>query len=271
MPGDTTSWPWHGSSGRVYCRVPLAPPLSSPVALNAVFASVLMFSSVQSLSCVWLFATPWTAAHQVSLSLPNSRSLLTLMSIELMMPSSHLILCRPLLLPSSTFLSIKVFSNESVLHIRWPKDWSSSFSISPSNEYSRLIFFRMDWLDLLAVQGTLKSLLQHHISKASSLRRSAFFIVQLSHPYMTTGKTVALTRRTFVGKVMSLLFNRLSRLIIAFLPRSKHLLISWLQSPSEWSWSPENTVCQCFHCVPIYLPRSDGTSYHDLSFLNVEF
>ena len=155
------------------------------------------------------------------------------MSIELVMPSNHLMLCHPLLLPPSIFPSIRVFSNESVLRKRWPKYWSFSFSICPSNEYSGLISFRMDWLDLLAVQGTLKSLLQHHSSKASILRRSAFFIVQLSHPYMTTGKTIALTRQIFVGKVMSLLFNVLSRLVITFLPRSKCLLISWLQSPSE--------------------------------------
>ena len=154
------------------------------------------------------------------------------MSIELMMPSNHLILCRSLLLLPSIFPSIRVFSKESVLHIRWPNYWSFSFDISPSNEYSRLISFRMDWLDLLAVQGTLKSLLQQHSSKASILQHSAFFRVQLSHPYMTTGKTIALIRWTFVGKVMSLLFNMLSRLVITFLPRSMHLLISWLQSPS---------------------------------------
>ena len=148
------------------------------------------------------------------------------------MPSNHLILCRPLLLPPSIFPSIRVFAYESALHIRWPKYWSFSFSISPSNEYPGLISFRMDWLALLAVQGTLKSLLQHHSSKASVLQCSAFFIVQLSHPYMTTGKTIALTRQTFVGKVMTLLFNMLSRLVIAFLPRSKHLLILWLQSLS---------------------------------------
>ena len=152
------------------------------------------------------------------------------MSIELVMPSNHLILCRPLLLLSSIFPSIRVFSNESALHIWRPKYWS--FSISPSNEYSGLISFRMAWLDLLAVHGTLKSLLQHHSSKALILLRSAFFIVQLSHPYMTTGKTIALTRWTFVDKVVSLLFNMLSRLVITFLPRSKRLLISWLQSPS---------------------------------------
>ena len=154
------------------------------------------------------------------------------MSIESVVPSNHLMLCHPLLLLSAIFPSIRVFSSESVLHIRRPKYWSSSFNISPSNEYSGLISFRMDWLDLLAVQGTLKSLLQHHSSKVSILRRSTFFIVQLSHPYMTTRKTIALTRQTFVDKVMSLLFNMLSRLVITFLPRSKHLLISWLQSPS---------------------------------------
>ena len=159
------------------------------------------------------------------------------MSIELVMPSNHLILCRPLLLPS-IFPTITVFSNKSVLHIRWPKYWSSSFSISPSNEYSGLISLRMDWLDLLAVQGTLKSLLQHHSSKASILQHSAFFIVQLSHSYMATRKTIALTRWTFVGKEMSLLFNILSRLVITFLPRSKSLFISWLQSPSQWFWRP---------------------------------
>ena len=155
--------------------------------------------------------------------------------------------------------------------ITWPKDWSFSFRISPSNEYSGLISFRMDWLVLFAVQGTLKSVLQHHSSKSSILRHSAFFIVQLSHPYMTIGKTIALTRRTYVDKVMSLLFNMLSRLVITFLPRSKHLLISWQQSPSAVIWSPKNKVCHCFHCFPIYLPWSDGTRCHDLSFLNVEF
>ena len=154
------------------------------------------------------------------------------MSIKLVMPSNHLILCCSLLLLPSIFPSIRVFSIESVLHIRWPKYWSFSFIISPLNEYSGLISFRMDWLDLLAVQGTLKGLLQHHSTKASVLRHSAFFIVQLSYPYMTTAKTIALTRQTFVGKVMSLLFNMLSRLVIAFLPRSKCLLISWLHSPS---------------------------------------
>ena len=169
-----------------------------------------MFSSIQLLSHVWLFATPWTAARQASLSITNTQNSLKLMSIELVMPSKHLILCHPLL-PPSIFPSIRVFSNESVLHIRWTKYWSFSFSISPSNEYSGLISFRMDWLALLAVQGTLKSLLQRHSSKASILQCSAFFIVQLSHPYMTTGKTIVLTRQTFVNKVISLFFNMLSR------------------------------------------------------------
>ena len=170
---------------------------------------VFWFSSVQLLSLVRLFMTPWTAARQASLSITNSRSLPKFMSIESVMPSNHFILCCPLLLPS-IFPSIRVFSNESALRMRWPKDWSFSFNISPSNEHSGLISFRMDWLDLLAVHGTLKSLLQHHSSKASILWCLAFFIVQLSHPYLTTGKTIALTSRTFVGKVMSLLFNMLS-------------------------------------------------------------
>ena len=194
--------------------------------------SYLHFSSVQWLSHVRLFVISWPAAHQTSFSITSSRSLLKLMSIESVMPSNHLILCRSLFLSPSIFPRVRVFSNESVLCIRWPKYWSFSFSISPSNEYSELISFRMDWLDLLVVQGTLKSLLQHYSSKASILLYSAFFIVQLSHSYMTTGKTIALTRWTFVGKVTSLLFNTLSRLVITFLPRSKRLLMSWLQSPS---------------------------------------
>ena len=168
---------------------------------------MVKFSLVESLSRVWLFASPWTATRQVSLSITNTWSSPKLMSIESVMPSSHLILCHPFLLLPPIPPSIRVFSNESTLRMRWPKDWSFSFSISPSNEYSGLLLFRMDWLNLLAVQGTLKSLLQHHSSKASILRHSAFFTVQLSHPYMTTGKTIALTRRTFVGKVMSLLLN----------------------------------------------------------------
>ena len=196
----------------------------------------------QSLSHVQLFVTPWTAAHLASLSITNSRSLLKLMSVELVMPSNHLILCCPFLFLPSIFPSIRVFSNELVFHIRCPKYWSFSFRISPSNEYSGLISFRIDCLDLLAVQGTLKSLLQHHSSKASILRRLAFFIVQFSYPYMTTGKTVALTRWTFVDKVMSLLLNMLSRLVITFLSRIKHLLISWLQSPSAVILEPPKIV-----------------------------
>ena len=185
-------------------------------------------------------ATPWTAARQASLSITNSQSLPKLMSIESVMPSNPLILCRPLLLLLPIPPNIRVFSNESALCIRWPKYWSFSFNISSSNEHPGLILFRMDWLDLLAVQGTLKSLLQHHTSKASILQHSAFIIIQLSHPYLTTGKTIALTRWTFVGKVMSLLLNMLSRLVITFLPRSKHLLISWLQSPSTVILKPRN-------------------------------
>ena len=176
------------------------------------------------------------------------------MSFKSVMPSNHLILCRPLLFLPSLFPSIRVFSNESVLCIRWPKYWSFRFSISSSNEYSGLIYFRMNWLDLLAVQGILKSLLQHHSSKASILLHSAFFIVQVSHPYTTTGKPIALTRWTFAGKVMSLLFNMLSRLVITFLSRSKHLLISWLQSPSAVILEPPEIKSHRFHCFPTYLP-----------------
>ena len=194
-------------------------------------ASYKCFSQF-SVSVVLDSATPWAAACQGSLSIINSWSSLKLMSIESVMPSNHLILCCPLLLPPSIFPSIRVFSKESVLYIRWPKYWSFSFSISPSSGYPGLMAFRMDWLDLLAVQGTLKSLLQHHTSKASILLCSAFFTVQFSHPYMTTRKTIALTRRTFAGKAISLLFYILSRLVITFLLRSKLLLISWLQSPS---------------------------------------
>ena len=183
--------------------------------------------------------TPRTAARQASLSITSSWSLLKLRSVKLVMPSNLLILYRPLLLLPSIFPSIRVFSNESVLHIRWPEYQSFSFNISPSNEHPGLISFRMDWLDLLAVQGTLKGLFQHHSSKASILQCSAFFMVQLSHLYMTTGKAIALTRRTFVGKVMSLLFNMPSRFFIAFLPRSKCLLISWLQSPSAVILEPK--------------------------------
>ena len=194
--------------------------------------SSVQFSSVQPFSPVQPFGIPWIAARQASLSITISRSSLKLTSIESVMPSNHLILCCPLFLLPLIPPSIRVISNESTLRMRWPKFWSFSFSISPSKDHPWLISFRMDWLNLLAGQGTLKSLLQHHRSKASVLRCSAFFTVQLSHPYMTTGKTVALNRRTFVGKIMSLLFNMQSRLDITFLPRSKRLLILWLQSPS---------------------------------------
>ena len=200
--------------------------------------------SVQFSSVTQLYLTlchPMDCSTQASLSITNSWSLLKLMSIEWVMPPSHLTLGRPLLLRPSIFPRIRFFSNESVLHIRWPKYWGFSFSISPSNEHPGLISFRMDWLDLLAVQETHKSLLQHHSSKASILPHSAFFVVQLSHPYITTGKTIALTLQTFVGKVMSLLFKMLSRLVIAFLPRSKHLLVSWLQSPSAVILEPQKT------------------------------
>ena len=205
--------------------------------------------SFQSLSHVRLFMTPWTAAHQDSLSLTSSWNLLKLMSIDLAMPSKHVNLCCPFLLLPSIFPSIRIFSNESVFQIRCQSIRSFSFSISPSNEHSGLIFFRMDWIDLLAGQRTLKNLLQHYSSKTSILQHSAFFIVQLWHPYMTTGKTVSLIRQTFVGRVMSLLFNMLSRLVITFLPRSKHLLISWLQSPSAVILEPpkikSDTVSPC--------------------------
>ena len=195
------------------------------------------------------------AARQASLSITNSQSLPKPMSIESVMPSSHLILCHPLLLLSPVLLSIRVFSSESTLCMRWPNYWSFSFNISTFNEYPGLISFRVDWLDPPAVQGTLKSLLQHHSSKASVFWCSVFFTVQLSHPYMTTGKTIALTRRTFVGKVMSLLFDMLSRLVITFLPRSKHVLISWLHSPSAVILEPKKiksfTVSTVF---PMHLP-----------------
>ena len=197
--------------------------------LLVILSLPCIFSSIQSLSRVRLLATPWTAARQASLSITNSQSLPKPMSIELVMPSNHLILHCPFLLLPPIPPSIRVFSNESALRIRWPKYWSFSFNISPSNEHPGLISFRVDWLDLLAVQGTLKSLLQHHSSKASILWQSAFFTVQLSHPYMTIGKTIASTRRTFVGKVMSLLLNMLSRLVVTFLP------ISWWNLLKQFS------------------------------------
>ena len=225
-------------SCQLHCRciqdLTLPVPSTSPTLVHPLSFSFFF-------KCVWLFATPWTAACQASLSITNSWSLHKLMSIELVMPSNHLILCHPLLLLPSISPSIRIFSDESALRIGWPKDWTFSFNISSSNEYSGLISFRMDWLDLLAVQGTLKSLLQHHSSKASILQRSAFFIVQFSHPYMSTGKTTAFTRWTFVGKVMSLLLNMLSRLVITF-PRSKRLLISWLQSSSAVILEPPKTL-----------------------------
>ena len=213
-------------------------------------------SSVQFIrSVVSDSATPWITACQASLFITISRSSLRLTSIESVMPSSHLILGRPLLLLPSISPSIRVFSNESTLHMRWPKYWSFSFSIIPSKEIPGLISFRIDWLDLLAVQGTLKSPLQHHSSKASILRCSAFFTVQLSHPYMTTGKTIALPRWTFVGKVMSLLLNMLSSLVITFLPRSKRLLISWLQSPSAVILEPRKIMSDTVSTVSPSIPH----------------
>ena len=223
----------------------------------------LQFGSVQSLSHVLLFATPWTAACQASLSVTNSWSLPKSMSIESVMPSNQLILCYPLLLLPSVFPSIRDFSNESVLRIRWPKYWSFSFSISPSNEQSGLISFRMDWFDLHEVQD--------HNLKASILQCSAFFMVQLSYLHMTTGKTMALTKQTFVGKAMCLLFNTLSRLVIAFLPRSKCLNFTAAVNICSDFGTQENKLCHCFHCYPIYLPWSDGTRCHDLCFWMLSF
>ena len=220
--------------------------------LSQLFTSL---SSVQfTVSHVRFFAIPWTTEHQVSLSITNSKSLLKLMSIESVMPSNHLILCHLLLLLPSIFPSIRVFFNKSVLHIRWAKYWSCSFSISPSKEYSRLISFRMDGLDLLAVQGILKSFLQHHTSKASILQHSAFFIVQLSHPYMTTGKTIALTRQTFVGKAMPLFFTMLSQ-FVSF-PSKEQASFNFMAAVTICSdfGAQENKVSHCFHCFPIYLP-----------------
>ena len=228
MPLDCLNKDW-----KIISKTGTVDIMETDMTWNLYVISYILFISVQfSRSVVSDSATPWIVARQASLSITNSQSLLKLTSIESVMPSSHLILCHPLLILPPIPPSIRVFSNESTLHMRWPKYWSFSFSISPSNEHPGLISFRMDWLALLAVQGTLKSLLQHHSSKASILWCSALFTVQVSHPYMTTGKTIALTRWTFVGKVMSLLFNMLSKLVITFLPRSKRLLISWLQSPS---------------------------------------
>ena len=225
-----------------------------------------VLSSVQLLSCVWLLVTPWTAAPQASLSLTNSWSLLKLMSIESVMPSSHLVFYRPPFLLPSIFPSIRVFSSESALCIRWPKYWGLSFSLSSSSEYSGLNSFGIVYFDLPAIQRSLRRLLQHHSLKVSVLEHSVFFVVQLSHPYMTTGKTIALTRQTFVSNVMSLLFNMLSRFVITFLSRSKRLLVSWLQSSSAVILEPKKLKSHCFHCFPIYMPWSNGTGSHDLSF-----
>ena len=232
------------------CFLPIFPDYSSFFHHFYDTLSV-QFSSIAQ-SCLTLCdsmnrSTPGLPIHH---QLPESTQT---MSIVLVMPSNYLTLCRPLLLLPSIFPSIRVFFNESALRIRWPKYWSFSFNIRPSNEHPGLISFRMDWLDLLAVQGTLKSLLQHHSSKASILQRSAFFIVQLSHPYMTTGETIALTRWTFVGKVMSLLFNMLSRLVITFLSRSKRLLISWLQAPSAVILEPPKIKCDTVSTVSPYI------------------
>ena len=243
MPGSPrgcTSW------SRIREKDGLPDLLKFPCLVNRVVVVV------QSLSRVRLFATPWTAARQASRSFTNSWSLLKLMSIESVMPSNHLILCHPLLLLPSVFPSIRVFSNESVLPIRWPQYWSFSFGISPSDEYSGLISFRIDWLDL-AVQGTLKSLLQHHSSKASILWCSAFFIVQLLHLYMTTGKTMALTRWTFVGKVMSLLFNMLFGHCFSSEEQVSFNFMAAATTCSDFG-AQENKACHCFHCVPIFLP-----------------
>ena len=221
---------------------------------------IILLIVFQALSLVWLFATLRTTGCQASPFFTISQSLLKYMSIESVMPSKHLMLCCPFLLLPLVFPSIMVFSNEFAL------------CISPSNEYKGLIPFRIDWFNLFAVQGTLRSLLQHHNLKASIFQHSAFFMFQLLHLYMTNEKTIALTIQTFVSKVMSLLFNKLSRFVIAFRPRSKHLLISWLQSPSAvFLGAQENKICHCFHFSPIYLPWSDGTGCHNLSFLNVEF
>ena len=229
-----------------------------------------VFSSSQSVSSLaQLCPTLCNPMDWGTPGFPVHHQLLELASIELVMPFNHLILYCPLLLLPSIFPSIGVFFNKSVLHIRWPKYWSFSFNISPSSKYSGLISFRIDWFDLPAVRGSLKSLLQHHSSKASILWLSAFFIVQLLHPYVTTGKTTALTLRTFIGKVMSLLFNMLSRFVIAFLPRSKCLLISWLQSLSAVVSEPRKI--KSVTVSNFYLPWSDGTGCHSLCFLNVEF
>ena len=237
--------------------------------LPRFYIKVTLLVQFSSLSRVQLFVTPWNAAPYSSLSITNSQGSPKTMSFKSVMPSNHLILCRPIHLPSN-FPSMSIFSNESALRIRWPKQWSFSFNISPSNEHRGLTSFRMDWLDILAVQESLKSLHQHHSSKASILWHTAFFIVQLSHPYTTPGKTIARIRWSFVDK-LSLLFNMRSRLVTTFLPRSKCLLITWLQSCicSDFGIQ-KNKVSHCFHCFPIYFTWSDGITCHDFSFLNVE-
>ena len=229
------------------------------------------FSSVQFSRSVQLFATPWTAAHQPSLFITNSWSLLKFMSIESVMPSNHPILCCPILFQPSIFHSIRVFSSESVLCIRWPKYWSFTSASVLAMNIQDWFPLRMDRLDLLAVQGTLKSLLQHHSSKVSIFWHSPHFTVQLLYPYMTTGKTISLTRWTFVSKVQSLLFNMLSRLVISFLLRCKSLNFIAAVTICSDSEDQENNVSHCSHCFPIYLSWSDGTRCHDLSFLNAEF
>ena len=228
------------------------------------------FSSVQSLSCVWLFETPWTTAHQASLSITNSWSPRRPMSIESVMPSNHLILCHPLFLLPPIPPSIRVFSNESALYIRWPKYWSFSFNINPSNEHPGQS--PLGWTGYISLQSKgLSRVFSNMTIQKHKFYNAQLSLVQLSHPYMTTRKTIDLTRWNFVGKVMSLLFNMLSRLVITFLRRSKHLLISWLQSPSAGILEPRKIkVWDCLHCFPIYFPWSDGTRCHDLRFLNVE-
>ena len=249
-----TEYPPHCSIPRLYTweglnlyssSITLVFQIIPDVTFNSLKYSVVVV--VQSLSQVRLFVTSWITAHQGSLSFTISWSLLKLMSIELVMPSNHLVLCHPLLLLPSLFPSIRVFSNELALHIRWPKYWS--LSINPSNEYSGLISFMINWFDLLAVQRTLKTLFHHYTSKASILQCSAFFMIQLSHPYMTTGKPTALSVCTYISQVISLLFNILSRFVIAFLPRSKRLLISWLQSPSAVIWEPKK-----IKSVTVFIP-----------------
>ena len=230
------------------------------------------FSSVQSLSHVRLCNT-MDCSTQTSLSITNSQNLLKFMSTVWVIPSNFHILRHPLLLLPSIFPSIRVFSNEWVLRIRWPEYWSFTFSLSPSSEYSGLISFRMNWLYPIVVQGILKNLIQHHSSKASVIQCSAFFIVQLSHPYTATGKTIASTRRTFIGKVMALLFNMLSRVGHRSFSFKEQVSFNFMAAVTICNTfgAPQNKVCQCFHCFPIYLPWSDGTRCHDLSFLNVEF